>query len=111
MVKAKGCQSLSSDMRLHIPENGLYTYLDAMIFCGKPTFLESGQDTLLNPRVIVEVLSENIANYDRGEKFARYRSIPTFEEYLLIDSRRVKVELWPLDTHARNQRLSAGGTD
>ena len=81
-------------MRLHIPENGLYTYPDGMITCGKIQMLDGKQDTLLNPILIVEVLSSSTSNYDKGEKFELYRSIPTFSEYILIDSRRVKVEVW-----------------
>ncbi|MFN8354791.1 MAG: Uma2 family endonuclease [Spirosomataceae bacterium] len=94
IVKKRGCQSLSSDMRVHVPYNGLYTYPDATITCGKLEFLDGKQDTLLNPAVIIEVLSGSTASYDQGEKFELYRSIPSFREYILIDSRRVKAEVW-----------------
>jgi Uma2 family endonuclease len=65
-LKGKGCQSFSSDMRVHIPENTLYTYPDFLIVCGEPEFLDRQTDTLLNPSVIVEVLSPSTERYDQG---------------------------------------------
>ncbi|MGA0556376.1 Uma2 family endonuclease [Larkinella sp. VNQ87] len=93
-LKGKRCQSFSSDMRLHIPSNGLYTYPDLVVVCGEPQMLDAAFDTLLNPTIIVEVLSESTKNYDRGEKFALYRQLPSFREYLLIDSEAVRAEAW-----------------
>ncbi len=94
-LKKKGnCRSFSADQRLHIPRTGLYTYPDFLIVCGKPTYLDDPSDTLTNPVLIAEVLSKRTASYDRAEKFAHYRSIPTLREYLVLDSRRVGVELW-----------------
>jgi Uma2 family endonuclease len=79
-------------MRLHIPENSLYTYPDAMVVCGQKQFKDEKKDTLLNPVLIVEVLSPTTEGYDRGEKFRLYRSIPGLQEYLMIDSQRYTVE-------------------
>ena len=93
LKKRRTCRSYSSDQRVHIPSNGLYTYPDLVVVCGKPEFTET-QDCLTNPILIVEVLSKSTANYDRSEKFELYRDIQTFKEYLLIDSRRVWAELW-----------------
>ena len=93
-LKGKRCQSFSSDMRLHIPSNSLYTYPDLVIVCGEPELLDSTFDTLLNPTVIIEVLSDRTKNYDRGEKFMLYRNIPAFQEYILIDSEQVRAEAW-----------------
>ncbi|MCE7065550.1 Uma2 family endonuclease [Dyadobacter sp. CY326] len=90
--KGKSCQSFSSDMRLHIPENGLYTYPDILIVCGMPEFSENDKDTLINPSVIIEVLSKSTSAYDRGNKFRLYRSIPTLAEYILVDSLSISVE-------------------
>lgn len=92
--KKGGCRSFSADQRIHIPRTGLYTYPDFLIVCGKPQYLDNSSDTMLNPVVIAEVLSKRTASYDRAEKFAHYRSIPTLREYLILDSRRVGVELW-----------------
>jgi Uma2 family endonuclease len=93
-LKRKTCQAFTSDMRLHIPTDEYYTYPDMVIVCGKLQMLDNEDDTLLNPTVIVEILSKSTGNYDRGEKFERYRSIESFKEYILIDSKRVKVEIW-----------------
>ncbi|WP_428657453.1 Uma2 family endonuclease [Runella sp.] len=93
-LRKKTCRSYSSDQRVFIPSNGLYTYPDLVVVCGKPEFSDIQTNSLLNPVLIVEVLSQSTANYDRGEKFELYRDIPTFREYLLIDSRRIWAELW-----------------
>ena len=88
-LKGKSCRSLSSDMRVHIPENTLYTYPDLLIVCGKPILLDDHMDTLLNPSVIIEVLSPSTASYDQGKKFHFYRSMESLVEYILIDSQEV----------------------
>lgn len=62
--------------------------------CGEPVLLPDGFDNLLNPAVLIEVISEGTEDYDRGRKFLRYRSIPSFQEYVLIDSQQVAVEIW-----------------
>ncbi|WP_373514568.1 Uma2 family endonuclease [Persicitalea sp.] len=93
-LKGKSCSAYSSDLRTHIPANGLYTYPDVLVVCEKEEYLDEEVDTLLNPIIIVEVLSESTGGYDRGEKFQLYRSIPSLEEYVLIDSRRVAVEVF-----------------
>jgi len=81
-----------TDQRLWIPAVSLYTYPDVMVL-QKPLELQTGRkDTVLNPCFIVEVLSKSTQNYDRIEKFASYRTIPTFQEYLLIDQYRIHVE-------------------
>ena len=93
-LKKKGCQVYPSDMRLHIPVNGLYTYPDVMVVCGDKQFLDDKKDTLLNPVLLVEVLSPATADYDRGTKFMLYRSIPTLQCYLLADSLQRHVEMY-----------------
>lgn len=92
-LKGKSCQSFSRDMRMHIPENTLYTYPDLVIVCGKPEFQDQETDTLLNPSVIVEVLSPSTVGYDKGQKFHFYRSIPTLTEYVLIDSQKLGADV------------------
>lgn len=93
-LKGKSCQGFSSDMRVHIPENAFYTYPDLLILCGKPEFLDRKTDTILNPSVIIEVLSPSIGEYDRGQKFHLYRSISSLVEYVLIDSRKLMAEVY-----------------
>jgi len=81
-----------TDQRLWIPQGNIYTYPDVMV-TGRPLQRREGRrDTVANPIVLAEVLSESTEAYDRGDKFEAYRSIPTFQEYLLIDQRRPRVE-------------------
>ncbi|BBD61943.1 hypothetical protein NIES2109_47790 [Nostoc sp. HK-01] len=81
-----------SDVRLWISQKRIYTYPDVMIIAGEPEFFNNRQDIITNPQIIVEVLSKSTRNYDYEDKFAAYRTIPTFQEYLLIDQYRVHVE-------------------
>lgn len=91
-LKRKPYETFHVDQRLWIPAVSLYTYPDVMVV-SKPLELQSGRkDTVMNPRFIAEVLSKSTQNYDRSEKFEAYRSIPTFQEYLLIDQYRIHVE-------------------
>lgn len=94
LLKGKSCKSYSSDLRIHIPANGLYTYPDFLIICGRNEFLDNKKDTILNPTVIIEVLSPSTSGYDRGEKFHFYRSIPSLKEYVLIDSLSIAAEVF-----------------
>lgn len=73
------------DVRLWMPDYRLYTYPDLMVIKGDVIYHENRTDTVLNPLVIVEVLSQSTGSYDRGDKFKYYRSIPEFQEYILID--------------------------
>ncbi|MBD0296563.1 MAG: Uma2 family endonuclease [Flavisolibacter sp.] len=86
------CEVFGSDLRVHIPSNSLFTYPDALIVCGKPELLDDELDTLLNPVVIVEILSKSTQSYDRGDKFMLYRAISSLKEYILISSEVVQVE-------------------
>lgn len=79
-------------MRVKIPAMGLYTYPDVVVVCGKPQFEDEENDTLLNPTVIVEVLSKSTENYDRGRKFENYRRLESLTEYLLIAQDRPYIE-------------------
>lgn len=88
-LKHSDCRVLGSDMRLRTSPTGLHSYADAVIAC-KPEV--SGGTTLLNPVVIVEVLSESTEDYDRGGKFERYRDIQSFREYLVVAQDRMYVE-------------------
>lgn len=85
-LKGKKCRSFGSNLRVHVPKNTLYTYPDILIVCDTPKFVDNEFDTLLNPAVLIEILSPSTGNYDRGAKFDLYREIETLKEYLLIDS-------------------------
>lgn len=91
-LKGKKCQPFGSDLRIHIPENSLYTYPDISIICGKPETTDDTKDTITNPSVIIEILSKSTRDYDKGQKFTLYRDITTLKEYILIDSETVSVE-------------------
>ena len=94
-LRGKGCRPHNSDMRVHIPLTGTYLYPDVLVVCGQPEIRKSGKlDLLVNPVVIIEVLSDSTADYDRSGKFMRYRSIASVQEYLLLDSRSVRAELY-----------------
>jgi Uma2 family endonuclease len=80
------------DIRLWIPQQLIYTYPDVMIIADAPEFFNNRTDTITNPQVIIEVLSKSTKGYDREDKFAAYRTIPSFQEYLLIDQTRIHVE-------------------
>jgi Uma2 family endonuclease len=86
------CQPLSSDMRVCVAPVGLYTYPDVVVVCGELKFLDGTFDTLLNPTVIIEVLSESTEAYDRIRKFELYGSLESLAEYVMISSLRVRVE-------------------
>ena len=91
-LKKHPCKSYQSDLRVYIPATGLYTYPDVIVVCGKPQLLDDAYlDTLLNPIVIVEVLSPSTADYDKGAKFENYRTIESLKEYVLVwqDKKRV----------------------
>jgi len=109
-LKGKSCQSFSSDMRVHIPENTFYTYPDLLILCGKPEFLDGHTDTLLNPSVIIEVLSPGTESYDRGKKFRFYRGIESLVEYILVDSTDLSAEVHRKDSD-NAWRLSSAAYD
>jgi len=89
-LRGRSCRPMNSDMRVHTPA-GLDTYPDISIYCGAPE-LSDNQCALLNPVAIIEVLSSSTRSYDRGDKFALYRSIPVLLDYVLVDSEQVLVE-------------------
>ena len=93
-LRSRPCQTLSGDMRIHVPASDLYTYPDASVVCGEPRFLGDRTDTLLNPKLIIEVLSPSTERYDRGRKFEHYRSVESVAEYLLVSSDRINAELF-----------------
>jgi len=91
-LRPRGCRVYVSDMRVKVSATGLYTYPDVTVVCGQPRFEDAEVDTLVNPQVIVEVLSKSTEDYDRGTKFVHYRSLPSLTEYLLVAQDRVHVE-------------------
>ncbi len=91
-LKGRPEKVYASHLRMLISPTGLYTYPDIVVVCGQAQFADEQKDTLLNPTLIVEVLSEATKDYDRGEKFEQYRSLASFDEYVLIAQDRHHVE-------------------
>lgn len=94
-LRDRPCEVYSTDMRVRVP-SGLYTYPDVVVACGNPRFEDDQVDILLNPIVLIEVLSESTADYDRGTKFKHYRQIPSLREYVLVDQSAAQIEQFAL---------------
>jgi len=91
-LKGKPCRVSASDLRLRVTPGGLYTYPDVMVICGDAQFADDQKDTVLDPVLIVEVLSESTRDYDRGRKFQHYRQLPSLIEYLMIEQDQPHIE-------------------
>ena len=91
-LKERSCEIYTNDMRVKVSSTGTYTYPDVVVVCEEPQFEDSHFDTLLNPTVLIEVLSPSTAAYDRGEKFASYQKLDSLCEYVLISQDSVRVE-------------------
>lgn len=91
-LKGRPCAVFNSDLRVQVQSTGLYAYPDATIVCGELLFDDDHRDTLLNPTVIVEVLSDSTEKYDRGKKSNHYRQIASLKELILIAQDRSHVE-------------------
>jgi Uma2 family endonuclease len=86
------CEAFASDLRIQVEKDFHYTYPDVVVVCGELKLLEGRSDTVVNPVVIIEVLSESTRDYDRGTKFTAYRSIETLTDYILVDQDTVHIE-------------------
>jgi len=91
-LRKRPCKVYPSDMRLKIPKTGLYTYPDVSIVCGTPQFDDVKHDTLLNPLIVIEILSPSTERYDRGKKFQNYRTVVTLQEYILVSQDEYHIE-------------------
>ncbi|MCK5719420.1 MAG: Uma2 family endonuclease [Thiomargarita sp.] len=90
--KKRPCRVYANDMRVKVKPTGLYTYPDIVALCNKARFDDIQKDTLLNPTIIIEVLSNSTADYDRGTKFKHYRNLDSLKEYLLIAQNEYYIE-------------------
>lgn len=86
------CNVYGSDMRVRITSTGKYTYPDVVAVCGEESFEDDEEDTLLNPMLIVEILSKSTEAYDRGAKFEHYQTVESLQEYILITQEPFRVE-------------------
>jgi len=93
-TKLKGgpCKLFTSDLRLKVEATGLCTYPDVSVVCGPLQFAAGTDDTVVNPTLLIEVLSDSTEAYDRGEKFQHYRQMPSLKEYLLVSQRLPRIE-------------------
>ena len=91
-LKKRPCKVYANDMRVKVDPTGLYTYPDVVVTCGKAQFDDTHLDTLLNPVLIVEILSDSTEAYDRGRKFEHYRKLGSLVEYVLIAQNRPHIE-------------------
>jgi Uma2 family endonuclease len=93
-LRGRPCDHYGSDMRVKVPATGLYVYPDITALCDEPRFEDEVFDTLLNPSVIIEVLSDTTEAYDCGAKFDHYRSIESLQTYVLIAQDKAQIELF-----------------
>jgi len=91
-LKGRQCEVYVSDMRVKVSSSGLYTYPDVVVVCGSPLFEDNEIDTLINPTLIIEVLSKSTEGYDRGDKFGHYRKLDSLSEYILISQDKQHIE-------------------
>jgi Uma2 family endonuclease len=107
-LRGTPCSASGPILRLKSPETGLYTYADALVVCGA-RFEDAKRTTILNPRVVVEVLSESSEAYDRGDKFAHYRSIESVADYVLVSTTAPRVEVYTRAVDAWELRVHGEG--
>ncbi|HUQ93699.1 MAG TPA: Uma2 family endonuclease [Bryobacteraceae bacterium] len=92
VLKTSTCEPAGPDLRLWVSARGMYTYPDVMVLSRQPEYLDERRDTVSNPAVILEVLSRSTEAYDRGAKFAGYRTLPSLQEYVLVAQTEARVE-------------------
>ena len=90
--RGHGCRVFDSNLRIRVKSNGLFTYPDALVVCGRLDYVLNRRDTITNPTIIIEILSRSTSSYDRSKKFELYKGLPSFTDYLLISSSEVKIE-------------------
>jgi len=91
-LKGTPCEPFVNDMRVKVDASGLYTYPDVVVVCDKPEFEDEHVDTLFNPRLIIEVLSDSTESYDRGKRFEHYRQLESLTDYLLVSQTEPHIE-------------------
>jgi Uma2 family endonuclease len=107
-LRGRPCGVFSSDLRVKVEATGLTTYPDVSIVCGKPQAPADDPHAIVNPLVLVEVLSDSTEAYDRGEKFAHYRRIPSLREYVLVSQREPRIEVHRLNDSGHWELHEAG---
>ena len=103
------CRVFSSDLRVRVSATGLATYPDVTVVCGALERDKDGHDTVLNPKVLVEVSSDSTERYDRGEKFEHYKQIPSLDEYVLLSQKEAHLETWRREDGSWRRREARSG--
>lgn len=111
LLKTGRCVPCNSDLRVKVEATGLFTYPDLSVVCGDPQFADAQPDTITNPTVIVEVLSDSTEAYDRGKKFEHYRQIASLREYLLVSTREPRIEQFLRQSDGNWLLRDAAGTN
>lgn len=91
-IRGGPCSASVNDMRVKVPQTEMYTYPDVVVVCGEPRLEDNHFDTLLNPTILVEVLSPSTERYDRGDKWAHFRHLECLQMYVLVAQDRMRVE-------------------
>ena len=110
-LRAANCETYAMDMRVKIPARNQYTYPDVIVVCGKPELEDDYLDTLLNPTLLIEVLSKSTAKHDRTVKFDHYRTLESLAEYVLIAQDEHRVEQYTRQADGRWLLTDAGGPE
>jgi Uma2 family endonuclease len=110
-LRGSRCEVLPSDLMVKCP-SGLFTYADVLVICGRPeTIKRRGVEVLLNPQIVIEVLSDTTESFDRGKKFVHYRSIPSLKEYLLVAQDRYSIDHFWCDSEGAWRLDPVNGRD
>lgn len=109
--RGRPCKVYASDMRVKAVAYGLYTYPDVVIVCGQPQFEDRESDTLINPTVLIEVLSPSTELYDRGTKFTVYRTLASLTDYLMVSQHQALVEQYMRQPDGRWMLTTYTGLD
>jgi Uma2 family endonuclease len=110
-LKGRPCRALPSDIKVRMPDSRKFFYPDVSVVCGEPQFHDERSDVILNPTLIVEVLSESTAAFDRGEKFQAYQQLASMQEYLLISQDKIFIEQYVRQASAKWTYIATVGLE
>jgi len=110
-LRGRPCVAYNADLRIKVEATGLNTYPDLSIICGSLQFAEGTNDTVVNPSVLVEVISDSTEAYDRGRKFVHYRQIPSLKEYLMVSQKEPRIEKFARQADGQWILSEANGLD
>lgn len=109
--KKSNCTGINGDVRIFIKKANSFVYPDGMVVCGDIEISEQDKHSIINPTLVIEVLSKSTESYDRGDKFHKYCSLSSFKEYILIDQYKPVVDLLHRLESGRREMITAIGLD